>query len=197
MRIFIAVLSISFLIIGVLIMSLNGCAPSFIYKSHECKDPDIGISSLDYLEDWKIAESRGSYGSYAQIQFIEWGRRDATAVASMSFTAQKIGGPGVPATLDSAVEDLIKKRMLLKDAKILSKTRLKLLGENAASIDISYTGLDMPYTKQEKSVKMREQVILLYKGAKSYLFSFEDAESGFGRYDKAFIHIVKSIKFKD
>ena len=184
------------LTIGVIIMlNLSGCS-GFEFKKYISKDNRINLS-LDYIKDWQYSETRGSYGSYAQVMFFPFKKGQKSSRAIMTVTV-KDGLKMQPAspTLDTLIADLLTKRMQSKDAKVLSKTKMRILGTDAVAIELSYLTLENLLDVSSKLISVKEKVIILKSGNSYYFLRFSDSSEEFDKYNSAFTHMIESMSLK-
>ena len=86
--------------------------------------------------------------------------------------------------------------MKYDSAKVLSKAEGKILGEDAFDIEFSSRSINSFDSIKAKIMPMKERAIIFKKGDKFYAIRYEDLAENFDKYDKAFDHIVKSVKFE-
>ena len=84
----------------------------------------------------------------------------------------------------------------MKDAKVLIKSKTKLLGAEAVDITLSYLGLDKPYSTDAKLIAMKERMIICQKADAFYFLRYENTEARYPEFEKAFGHIAKSVRFQ-
>jgi hypothetical protein len=166
------------------------CKINFFHYSS--KDDMINIS-MDYISGWQYEETRGAYGSYAQALFFP----KEKSKALINLTVQDDSKINVvPATLDNVVRDLITKRMLFRQTKILSKTRLKILNSNAAAIELSYLVPENRRSVNSRDILLKEKVIIVEKNHKFYFLSYANSAKDFAKFSSAFMRIARSMKLK-
>jgi len=68
---------------------------------------------------------------------------------------------------------------------------------NLLNITLSYRTLDKIYAVDAKLIPVKERLVILIKNDKFYLLRYRNTEDGFARFNKAFNHIIKTLKFKD
>jgi len=118
---------------GIYMFSCCGCSDGSKYEKYSSKDQELNIN-MDYISGWRYSEHRGSYNSYAQVQFYEPTGPDKDLAASIIVTVKKISKVKIsPPTVETMIEDMQTKRLKFKDAKILSKTKMRLFGFVAIS----------------------------------------------------------------
>ena len=54
---------------GIFMANQNGSSNESMYKEYSSEDPELNIT-MDYISDWRYQEHRGSFDSYAQVQFF-------------------------------------------------------------------------------------------------------------------------------
>jgi hypothetical protein len=189
----------TYLIIGVISMlSGQGCSSGLKYEHYSSKDPAINIT-MDYISGWLYSEHRGSYDSYAQVTFYEPpDRKEKVYKAGIIITVKDSAKVEVkPPTVEAYAEDLLAKRMKFKDAKVLSRSKVKLLETDGLDIELSYKTLDKLYNVDAKLIPVKERVIILKKDDKFYILRYQNTEEDFDRFSKAFSHIIKTLKLKE
>jgi hypothetical protein len=186
-----------FILIGVIYMvNIYGCTGSSEYARYSSKDQELNLTA-DYIRGWLSREHRGPNNSYASVLFYE-DKKDKGFKAHISITAKSSSTAEVsPSTLDAYTDDLIAKRLKFKDAKVLSKSKIRLLGTLASSIELSYKALDKLYTVDAKLIPVKERVVILKKADKFYVLLYQNKEEEFKKFSKAFSHIIKTLKLKD
>ncbi len=185
------------LTIGVIIMfNLFGCLGSKFDK-YISKDNQINLS-MDYPMGWKYSETRGSYGSYAQVMFSPFRKGQKSSRAIIDVTVRNSSKvQGVSPTLDMLLGDLLVKRMQFKDAKVLSKTTLRLLNTNAIVVELSYSTLENLLNVNSKLISVREKVIIFKLGNNFYFLRYENSNDEFGKYNLVFMHMIGTITFNN
>lgn len=185
------------LAIGVILMSnILGCNNGFKYLQYASKDPALNIS-LDYISGWSYREHRGDGKNYdAGVIFIE-DKKGRILKAFISVYVQDALKTGfVSPTLEAMVDDLVAKRLKLEDTKVLKKSKIKLLSTAAWEILFASKALDKIYSLDAKFIPIQERVVIFQKGDKFYVIRYQNREEEFSRYDKAFTHIIHTLKFK-
>ena len=181
------------LTIGVIIMfNLFGCLGSKFDK-YISKDNQINLS-MDYPMGWKYSETRGSYGSYAQVMFSPFRKGQKSSRAIIDVTVRNSSKmQGVSPTLDMLVGDLLVKRMQFKDAKVLLKSTMRLLNTDAIVVELSYSTLENLLNVNSKLISVREKDIILKIGNNFYFLRYENSNEEFNKYNSAFMHMIGSI----
>ena len=185
-----------FLLIGAICMINIACGNTFKYAKYLSKDQELNIA-MDYISDWQYREYRGDYGTYTSVLFFEDKKGDILK-AQIAVTVKNRAKISItPLTVEALGEDIIAKRMEFADAKLLSKSKFRLLGVKALSIELSYRTLDKIYSTDAKLIPARERIIILIKNDKFYMLTYKNSASEFDKFSKAFNHIIKTLKFKD
>jgi hypothetical protein len=173
-----------------------GCSPNVKYSNYSSKDAELNIS-MDYISGWTYIESRGSYGSYAQVQFIGPEIKGKDFRASMIVTVKKESKVDFkPLIVEAMIDDIVTRRLKFKDAQVLSKSKIKLSGIDAVDIALTYKELDRLRSIDAKFVPRKERLVIFKKGDKFYILRYVHSEEDFAKFDKAFYHCVKTLKFK-
>lgn len=186
-----------YLAIGAIIMfNLFGCSGEKFSK-YISKDSRINLS-MDYISGWQYSETRGSYGSYSQVTFFQFKKGEKSSRAIMELTVKDISKMQLASpTLDSAAGDLLNKRMKFKDAKILSKSTLKLLGTDAIAIELSYLALENLLNVKSKLISIKEKIIIFRLNNNFYFLRYENSGEEFDKYNSAFMRMVKTAVLKN
>jgi hypothetical protein len=186
-----------FLLIGVIYMfNSYGCAESFKYEQYTSQDSEINVS-VDYISGWIYREQRGANDSFAQVVFCVPKKDDVISKAGIIITVEKSSKVRFqPLTIDAMVEDLIARRLKFKDSTVLSKSKTKIIGIDAREIILTYKTLEDMLLVTSKLVPMQERIFIFFKDDKFYTLRYENIETDFDKYDKAFTHIIHSLKLK-
>lgn len=185
------------LAIGVIFMSnILGCNNRFKYLQYASKDPLLNIS-LDYISGWSYREHRGDAKNYdAGVIFIE-DKKGRVLKAFISAYVQQSSNTGLtPPTLEAMADDVVTKRLKLEGTKVLRKSKIKLLGEEAREILFASKALDKIYSVDAKFIPIKERLVIAKKADKFYVIRYQNREEEFDRYDKAFTHIMHSLRLK-
>ena len=185
------------LLIGVVSMfCFCGCQPIIQYEKYSSKDPQLNIT-MDYISDWRYVESRGSYNSYTQVQFIEPAKSDKKLLASITVTTKTTSQAGLASpTIEAMADDIKTKKLKLKDAQLLARGKINLLNTEGICMDFSYKQLDNLRTIDAKLIPSKERTIILKQGDKFYIIRYVNTEEEFNKYSAAFKHVIKSLQSK-
>jgi hypothetical protein len=171
-----------------------GCSGNFQYALYSGKAAGLQIS-LEYISGWKFQENRGARGSYSQVMFIE-NRTGEEMKAFMSASATPLAGTDAPAfTLQSAADDLVKKRSRLKGFSVISRSAGMLAGSETQELVLVYQGLNKLYRTDAVWVPVKERVVLCRKGDTVYSFTYQNAERRFDAFNTAFSHVLATVVF--
>lgn len=186
-----------FLVIGVILMfSYYSWSGGLKYEKYSSKDPELGIT-MDYISGWRYNEHRGSFDSYAHVLFYESERKGKDFKAGIAVTAEKSSKVKFkPLTIEAMADDLLNKTMKFEDAKVLSRSKIRLLKEDAIEIRLAYRTLDKIYSVDAKLIPVKERIVIFKSGDKFYTLRYENTEEEFSRFDKAFTHCIKTLRFK-
>jgi hypothetical protein len=184
-------------ILGATVMLINsGCSGDYRYSEYSSKDADIGIK-MDYPFGWKDIERKGAYGSFAQVQFVEPDAEGHELRATMVATVKKSKDLKFkPQTVEAAAEDIISKRLKMNDSRLISDSDKRLFGQNARYIELSYKALVDEESIKERLCPVKEKIIIFRIEDKFYFLRYLNTKEEFNKFDKAFYHCVKSIRFK-
>lgn len=177
--------------------SLFGCAGNFKYDRYSSKDSEISVT-MDYISGWSYSESRGANDSFAQVVFYEPVKANNINRAGIVLTIEKESKVSFsPLTLESKTDDLLSKRLKLKDATILSKIKKRFLNSvDAIEIELSYKMLDKLYAADAKPVPFKERIIVFKRSDRFYTLRYQGSEASFDRFIKPFKRSAESLKFK-
>ncbi len=186
-----------FLLIGAAVMMFNffGCdIPG--YQHYSSKDTQLNIT-MDYPQGWSFAEERGVYGSYAQVVFLEPVKKGKPLRGMIVVTVKDESKFEIkPLTLTMFGEDLLKKRLVFKDAVKISENYLKFLGFDAKAVELSYSLPDNLKLVNVKYVPVLERIVFFKKGNQFYILRYVNESQDFRGKEKAFNHCVNTLKFK-
>jgi len=186
------------LLIGVVIfMSLQyGRSDKIKYKKYSSKDSELNIA-MDYISDWVPSEHRGYNNNYAQVMFIQpkYGKGIFKAYIVVNVKREsKIKLKAI--TTETMMQDIISKRLKFKDAKIISESKIKILDTEALDTTLAYSSLDKLYSLDAKAIPFKERIVIIKIGDKLYTLRYMNRAEEFDKFDKAFQHCIKSIKFQ-
>lgn len=171
-----------------------GCAGNFQYAFYSGKSTGMQIS-LEYISGWKFQESRGARGSSVQVMFIE-NRPGEEMKAFISASAAPLSGTAAQAfTLQSAADDLVKRRSRLKGFSVISRSAGMLAGSETRELVMAYQGLNKLYRTDAVWVPVKERVVLCRKGDTVYFFTYQNAECRFDAFNTAFSHVLATVVF--
>jgi|WetSurMetagenome_2_1015567.scaffolds.fasta_scaffold410003_2 hypothetical protein len=187
----------SLFVIGVISMvTFYGCSGNLKYEKYSSKDTELNVT-MDYISGWMFSESRGAKGSYAQVTFYEPERKDKSIKAGIVFMVQESSQLKLQAlNIEAFTDDLLEKRKKLKDMKVLSRAKAKALGQDAVTLVISYKMLDKFYSTDAQLAPIQEKIVLVKINDKFYTIRYQNVDKEFSRFNAAFEHIVKAIRFK-
>ena len=174
-------------------VNIHGCADGFKYAKYVSKSSELNIT-MDYISDWVVREHKGPEPDSIGVLFFENVQGD-TFKANISLYVKNISGKetNLP-SIDAMADDLVTKRLKFKDAIILSRSKTKVLGAQAREIILSYKAMDKLYNIDSKLIPVKERVIIFYHGAKFCTLRYENLEDKFNQVNKAFSHMVKSLR---
>lgn len=179
------------LLLGVMFMvNRYGRFVGLKFEKYSSRDPELNIT-MDYILGWNYTEHRGSYGSYVQVMFIEPEAEKGSFKANIVVTVKKSSNLS---TVKSMAEDLLAKRLKLKEAKVLSNSKSRILNTEARDIQLAYKALDKLYSTDAKLIPIRERILVLKKGDKSYTLRYTNIEEEFKKFERAFYHCAKTLR---
>ncbi len=177
-------------------ISAYGCAGGFKFESYSSKDPGLNLM-IDYPSGWIYSEHKGGAGTYSGVVFFEDKKGDVPK-ALVGLTVKDSSKTGLKSrTLEAFVEDLIAKRSKFKETKLLSKSKMKLSGAEAVILEFTYKTLDKLYSVDAKLILVREKVVVFKISDKFCTIRYENGLEAFSQFNKAFSHMLASLKFKD
>jgi len=180
------------LAIGAFIMlNIFGCS-GVKFNKYISKDSQINLS-MDYISGWQYNETRGSLNSYAQVMFFQFKKGQKSSRAIMELTVKDASRMQPAAlSLDAAAGDLLEKRMKFKDAKLLSKSTMRLLNTDAIAMELSYLTLENLLNVKSKLISIKEKIIIFQLKNNFYFLRYENSGKEFDKYNSAFMHMVKT-----
>ncbi|MGE5279465.1 MAG: hypothetical protein ACM3L6_01805 [Deltaproteobacteria bacterium] len=173
----------------VLMFGLLGCS-GVPFEKYVSRDPMLGVS-MSYPKGWQYRESRGAYGSYADVMFYPEAKDAREARAMMALTVEK--DPKL-VSLDAAAKDLIAKRMKFKGAQVLAQANRNVLGASAAVIDFSYQKPEDLLDVRSGLALFKERVVVFHANGMFAFFRYESKAEDFDRYLPFFRRMVASLK---
>ncbi len=176
--------------------NICGCSDGFKYSQYSSKDPELNLA-IDYIAGWRSNEHKGENKMSAGLLFFEDKKGDVFK-ALISVNAIKASKIKVdPSTIEAMANSISESKLNFKDGKILSRSRIKVLATEAIELDVSYKTADKIYAVDSKYIPVKERIVIFKKGDKFYTIRYENKEEDFDKLNKAFDHIVRSLKFKD
>lgn len=196
MRSFIFITVLCFLIGATGMMVYGARQEGGNYNNYVSRDPELSLA-MDYPLGWSFGESRGSTDKYAEVSFYGpkgKGKKPAPYIAITVIALIK--AEFEPKTAQGLAEDLLQKRLLLPQAKLLSRSVIKLLDTEAILLNLSYQSLDQLYNVKLNFVPTKEKAIILYKNDKFYIIRYSNTAQDFKDLEPVFDHCVQSLKLK-
>lgn len=173
--------------------NLFGCSGrnGFQYEKYSGVAKDLNFS-LDYLVGWKISEK--IMKDFTQLIFLEPKKEGKVFGSTMAITVKE----DLPfATAAELAEDTVRKASKLEAFQVVNQSSIKIHGAEGKDLELSYKTLESIYQLNAKMIPVRERMIVFKKGSKFYVARYENTEEEFAKFNQAFTHIIKSIKFKD
>jgi hypothetical protein len=185
-------------LIGVLaVCGLYGYFSGFKYSVYSSKDPELSIT-MDYLSGWLYAEDRGAGDSFAQVVFYQPGKKKQYPGPLVALTVEKSSKVKFqPSTLNAMADDLLQKVFKFQDSRVISKSKTRQFGLESYDIELTYKALDKLSNIDAKLVPVRERMVIFERNSKFYLLRYKNNEQEFAKFNKAFSHMVKTLRFKD
>lgn len=173
----------------------NASSNNPTFQKYSSTDEELNLT-MDYISDWEYREQRGSYDSYAQVQF--YGAQKDGIAPSIIVTMKRTSKVSFePLTIGGMADDLIKKRMLFKDAQVVSKSDAELLGDPAVDLTLSYKQLNKLHSIDSNHVSVQERVFILKKDDRFYTVRYINSQKEFGIYEEAFLHCIGTLRIKE
>lgn len=197
MKFFLKITVVIVIITGGIFMMGNRCSGlgSLKYEKYSSEDPELNIT-MDYISGWRYSEHRGSYGSYAQVQFYGAVKKDfAPSIVVTVERSSKVTFK--PLTIGAMADDLIAKRMKLEDTKIVSRSKIKLLGGPAIDITLTYKKPDKLRSMEVKLIPFKEHLVIFQKDDRFYTLRYMNPEKEFEEFLRAFDHCIKTLRLKE
>ena len=172
-----------------------GNSSEFTYAQYSSKDAQLNIV-MDYVEGWRTQEHRGSYDSYAQVQFygpVKEGFAPSFVVtvehsSKVSFVPHNIGG---------LADDITKKRMLFENAQVVSRSDTQLVGNPAIDLIMTYDQLDQLRNIDAKMILFKERISIFQKDDKFYTIRYLNPQLVYDEFEPAFIHCLGTLRIKE
>jgi len=165
------------------------------YEQYSSKDTELNIT-MNYISDWRYSEHRGSYGSYAQVQFYKV-TQDAIAPSFVVTVERSSKVKFTPLTIEGLADDLVKKRMLIKDSTLVSKNETELLGLPALDLTLTYKKPDKLNSVNPKLLPFQERIFIVQKDDKFYTLRYINLQQEFGIFEEAFLQSVSTFNIKE
>jgi hypothetical protein len=179
---------------GIFMADCYGDGSNLTYKEYSSEDTELNIA-MDYVSGWNFQESRGAYGSYAQVQF--YGAVKGDFAPSIVITAQRSAKAAFsPKTVDGLADDLVGKRMHFEDAEVLSRSDTEILGLPAVDIQLSYKKPDQLRSIDFNLILFHERVVIFQKGDTFYTLRYVNPQQGYQEFEEAFLQGIKTLRFK-
>lgn len=189
------ILVILLIVGGIFMLNRYGSFNSLKYEKYSSKDQELNIT-MDYISGWSYKENRGPSGSYAQVLFIEPKQEEGIKANIVLTVKSRSRVKFEPPTIETMAQDLTTKRLKLKDAKALSKSKMRLLNTEAKDIQLAYKTLDKLYSVDAKLIPARERIVIFKKDDKFYTLRYMNKEQEFKKFERAFSHCIKTLRIK-
>jgi hypothetical protein len=184
------------IIMGAMSMCISGCSDNKQYAIYASKSPAFDIT-FNYIAGWDHAEQKGSHGSFIQAVLSEPLAGKKAVRASMVATVEPASKAQItPGTIEAYAQDLVSRRMVFKDAKVISQKAAQCAGQPAIEIVMGYLILDNPASINAVSVQVRERILVFKRNDAFYIFRYVHDVKEFDTFAGAFGHMLESIKFK-
>jgi len=193
MKQFLKIIVVTMIAIGGIFMANQyGSSDDSMYKEYSSEGPELNIT-MDYISDWRYQEHRGSYSSYAQVQF--YGTVKEGIAPSFVITVERSSKVAFqPLTIEAMADDLIKKRMHFEDAQVVSKSDAELLGAPAIDMTLTYKQLDQLRTIDAKTIPFKERIMIFQKDDKFYTLRYLNPQQAYEEFEQAFLHCIGTLR---
>jgi hypothetical protein len=91
----------------------------------------------------------------------------------------------------------LQKVFKFQDSRVISKSKTRQFGLESYDIELTYKALDKLSNIDAKLVPVRERMVIFERNSKFYLLRYKNNEQEFAKFNKAFSHMVKTLRFKD
>lgn len=182
-------------IAGVSIMLCSsGCAKNeFKYSKYSNNNPPFNLS-IDYLEGWKYVEYKDPKSGILTVLFTP---TDKIGFFTAFISVEVVGPETLNAKVFStaAAADLWEsKEMKLPEAKLLKRSKVSINFATAEEINISYKMLERLHVKGAKALPSQAHLVVLKKGDRIFVSKLMATQEMFDRCDRAFGHMVRTLK---
>lgn len=196
MKLYLRIFVVTVIVTGGIFMANHyGSSRDPGYKEYSSQDLELNIK-MDYLSDWLFSEHRGSYGRYAQVQF--YGTVKDDFAPSFVVTVERSSKVAFkPLTINAMANDVIKKRMNFKDARIVSRSEIELLAVPAIDITLTYQQPDKLRSIKAKLIPFKERIVMFQKGDRFYTVRYVNPEQEFEVFEQDFLHCLGTLSLKE
>jgi len=180
---------------GIFMANPYGSCDDSKYNEYSSEDPELNIT-MDYISGWLFKEHRGSYGSYAQVQFIG-ALKDGIAPSVIVTVRHNSKVSFEPLDIEGLADDLIKKRMLFEDAQVILRSDIELLGGPAIDLTLTYKQLDQLHNIDAKIISFQERVVIAHKDDRFYTLRYINPQKEYAAFEEAFLHSISTFQIKE
>jgi len=176
---------------GVFMANHEGVCNNANYEQYSSEDAELNLT-MDYPIGWRHSEHRGSYGSYAQVQFsgeVQNNIAPSFIVKVNNSSKVKV----VPPTVEGLMDDLIKKRMLFEDAQVIFKSETELLGLPAIDLIMTYKQPVQLHSTEFNLISFQERVIIIQKDDRFFTLRYINPQQEFKTFEEAFLHCIGTL----
>ena len=191
LKIFMGIIAVSG---GMIMSNHDGSCSGSRYEAYSSQDPEINVT-MEYPSGWQYQEHRGSYGSYAQVQF--YGEVQDGFAPSIVLTVEREEKVSfAPLTLEGMADDLAGKRMKLAEAQILSKTNTTILDVPAVDMTWTYKQPRELYSIDLTQIGFQERMIIFQKDGRFYTLRYVNPQAVFADYEEDFARSIETFLLK-
>ena len=173
-----------------------GCANEVKYIHYSSKVSGLNIE-MDYPLDWTFLEQQDLKSGYVNVLFSEPGKGQHLK-ATIMVTSKKISTlkPELMSP-EALIKSLAAVRLKSEGAKVLGRSAMRVGNELACGMLLSYQALDELNSVKANLLPVKERLIVLRHGETIYILRYRNTLKEFTRFDKAFMHCLKLLKFKN
>ena len=187
-----------FIAIGVMLMlNFIGCGKSeFEFAKYSSRTPSINIE-MDYLKGWTWLDHIYKEENYSTVIFVQLENQQRVFNGNME--ADVFEGANLkvnPRTPEALADDIIAKRLRYPESKLVSRSQISLLGTSAIDIEMSFKMPEKLHAPNAKLIPLKARIVVFQKSDRFYVLKLMVREGDFAKYNRAFSHIIKSLRIK-
>lgn len=180
---------------GIFMANHEGICNNTNYEQYSSEDTELNLI-MDYPAGWRHSEHRGAYGSYAQVQFSGETRNDIAP--GFSVKVERSSKVKVqPPTAEGLADDLIKKRALFQDSKLVSRSETELLGLPAIDLILTYKQPARLHSTEFNLISFKERVVIVQKNDRFYTLRYVNPQQEFETFEEVFSYCIGTLRIKE